>query len=122
MSSCMTKFLVLLLFFPSLALAADWDTTDKVLFGTFVGLQIIDGAQTSYASHHPDEFKEANPLLGSHPSDAKIVLVKSAVVGGVYWLVRDADPAQRKIALGILDLLYVTVTAHNASIGVKVGW
>lgn len=102
--------------------AADWDATDKVLFGTFVGLQIVDGAQTSYASHHPDEFREANPVLGSHPSDAKIILFKSALVGGVYWLVKDVDPTQRKIVLGILDLLYVSVTAHNAAIGVKIGF
>lgn len=110
------------LFFPSACKAADWDNTDRALFGTFVGLQVVDGLQTHYAVKHPDQFREANPLLGGEPSDAKIILFKSAAVGVAYWATRDASPATRKTVLGILDAMYIGVVAHNASIGVRVGF
>lgn len=102
--------------------AAEWDNTDRVMFGTFVGLQVVDGLQTHWAVKHPDQFHEANPLLGTEPGDAKIILFKSAAVGLVYWLVKDADSATRKTVLGVADLMYIGVVGHNASIGVKVGF
>jgi hypothetical protein len=104
------------------ARASDFDTTDKILFGSFVGLQLVDAAQTSYVSKHPEQFKESNPLYGSHPSDAKIIAIKSLLVGGVYYLVKDMPSPDRKFVLGAVDLFYITVTAHNASIGVKIGF
>lgn len=99
--------------------AAEWDATDKVLFGSFVALQVADAAQTRYASHHPERFREANPLLGSQPSDGKIIAIKSLLVGGSYYLLRDADSQTRKSALVILDGLYIGIVAHNAAIGVR---
>lgn len=102
--------------------AAEWDTTDKVLYGSFVGLQVIDGLQTHYATHHPDQFREANPLLGSYPSDGKIIAVKSLLVGGTYYVLKDADSQTRKTVLTVLDCIYIGVTAHNAAIGVRMGF
>lgn len=104
---------------PHKAEAADWDTTDKVLFGSFVALQVADAAQTHYAVQHPERFREMNPLLGSEPSDGKIIAIKSLMVGGTYYLLRDTDSQTRKSALVILDGLYIGVVAHNASIGVR---
>lgn len=104
------------------ARAAEWDTTERIMFGTFVGLQVIDAAQTHYAVHHPDQFRESNPILGDHPSDAKVIAFKAVAVGAVYWLVKDADPLTRKLALGFLDGFYIEIVNHNRSIGVKIGF
>lgn len=120
--SAIVLILILLAVLPKDCRAAEWDNTDRALFGTFVGLQVADGLQTHYAVKHPEQFREANPLLGSEPSDAKIILFKSAAVGIVYWATRDANPATRKTVLGILDVMYIGVVAHNASIGVRVGF
>lgn len=99
--------------------SAEWDTTDKVLYSTFVTLQVVDGLQTHYALHHPEQFRELNPLM---KSDGAIVAIKSLLVGGSYYLLKDADSQTRKAALVVLDGLYLGVTAHNASIGVRIGF
>lgn len=102
--------------------AAEWDTTEKVMFGTFVGLQAIDTAQTWKAHDNPDRYREANPIFGSHPNMAAVVGFKSIVTGGVYYLVKDMPSADRKLILGIADAIQFSVVAHNYSIGLKLGF
>lgn len=118
----MKAVLILFLFWSLPAIAEPWDTTDKILFGSFLALQVADAAQTHYASQHPDRFREVNPLLGSQPSDGKIVLVKSLMIGATYYILKDTDSHTRKVALTVLDALYIGVVAHNASIGVRIGF
>ncbi len=67
----MAKFLIILLFFPATAFAADpWTTQDTVLEGVYLGLVWIDIGQTGYHLHSPKRVygRERNPLLGPRPS------------------------------------------------------
>lgn len=104
----------------SSALAAPWDTTDKVLFGSFLGLQIADGLQTYQVHKHPDQFRETNPLLGSDPSAGKIILLKSAISALVYWGVKDSSSSNRKFLLTAADLFYLGVVGHNYQVGIRI--
>lgn len=98
--------------------AAEWDTTDKVLFGSFVALQAVDVAQTNYVRHHQDRFREVNSLYGNPPDMGRVIAFKALIVGGTYWLVRDADSSTRKLALGVATALSLSIVGHNASLGV----
>jgi hypothetical protein len=118
----MKAVVIMFLCWSSLAFAEPWDTADKILFGSFLALQAADAAQTHYASRHPDRFREVNPLLGSQPSDGKILAVKSLMIGATYYILKDADSHTRKTVLTVLDALYIGVVAHNASIGVRIGF
>lgn len=42
-----------------------WDKTEKVLFGTLVGIMTIDMLQTRYALNHPDQYRETNPVINA---------------------------------------------------------
>jgi len=102
--------------------ADEWDTTDKALFAGFVALQAIDAAQTRYTSRHPDQYVERGVLMGDQPSDARILAVKSSLVGLVYWGVRDMDADSRQLLLVVMDVLSVSVVGHNYFVGVKWGF
>lgn len=104
------------------ARAADLDTTDKVLFGSFVALQLVDVAQTNEAHKHPEKWEEQNPLYGSDPKMATVVAVKSAITTGVYFLSVNMNSQDRKLMLGLVNLLQLSIVAHNYSIGVRIGF
>ena len=102
--------------------SAEWDAMDKVLFEGFVVLQVVDTLQTNEIRKHSDQFRETNPFYGNPPSIARVVAVKSLLVGGTYWLVKDIDSMVRKWTLGTLDMVYVSVVAHNYQVGVRIGF
>jgi hypothetical protein len=104
------------------ARAAEWDTTDKVLFGSLVVLEVIDTAQTWQIHRHPDKYVETNPLFGKNPNMGVVVGVKSLLVSGAYYVTRDMPSGDRKLLLGLLDAIQLTVVAHNYSVGVKLGF
>lgn len=112
----------LCLFVTHCAHAADFDRTDKLLFGSFVTLQAIDALQTNEIRKHPDQFREANPLYGNPPNMALVIGVKAALVTGVYYLTRDATSAQRKTALALINVISIGIVANNLSVGVRIGF
>lgn len=114
--------LTLLLLFCGEASAAQWDAVDRAMFGSFVVLETVDVAQTWKIHQHPDQYRENNPLYGSDPNMAAVIGIKALVIGGVYYVVRDASSVERKLLLGVLDALQLSVTAHNYSIGLKLGF
>lgn len=108
------------------AKADDWKTTDKVLFGTYLAASAIDAAQTIHAldQRHPNGqpmFREVNPLYGEQPSDGRIILTK-LIGAGVIYLIADRVPSARRTTLWLVNALQIGVVAHNASIGMKVGF
>lgn len=104
------------------ARSAEFDTTDKVLYGTFIGLQVIDTAQTWRVHRHVDQYREMNPLYGSDPNMAVVVGVKALLVGGTYWVVRDMSSADRKLVLSVLDAVQLSIVGSNYSVGLKFGF
>lgn len=115
------KALVFILSFW-LCSAQAWDTTDKVLFGSLVVLEVIDTAQTWQIHKHPEKYQEANPIYGKDPNMGLVIGVKSLLVGGTYFITKDMPSGDRKVLLGLLDAIQLTVVAHNYSVGVKFGF
>ena len=103
-----------------------WATTDRVLFGTYLTASALDAAQTIHAldQRHPNgqpKFKEVNPLYGEQPSDSRIILTK-LVSAGVIYLIADRVPSARRTTLWLVNALQIGVVAHNASIGMRIGF
>lgn len=107
---------------PNNCLASEWDTTDKVLFGSLVALQVVDTAQTWKVHNQPDFYKEKNPLYGSDPNMAVVVGVKVLVTTGIYWIVKDMSGPDRKLILSVVDLLQFGVVENNYKIGLRFGF
>jgi hypothetical protein len=89
---CLAALLVsLALGSPRVARASEWTATDTAFEAGVVALVATDVAQTRwFLSHRPKAF-ETNPLLGRHPSDAKL-LAFSAVGVASHALVSLALP------------------------------
>lgn len=102
--------------------AAEWDSIDKALFTGQIVLQAVDIAQTNYIRQHPDQFKEANPLYGNPPNMGRVIIFKAALVGGIYWLVKDMPSADRKLVLGVVDVIQLGIVGRNVSLGVGVSF
>lgn len=99
--------------------AEDWTTTQKALYGTYIGLNVIDASQTIHASR--DGYTELNPIYGSHPSTERVLLTKVFLVGAVGVLADHVPSTPRTLVLGFLNVLQVGVIEHNRSIGLKIG-
>ncbi len=97
--------------FMTEAKADEWKPADKALMGAFVAMQVIDTVQTKQILDR--DGREENPLLGDHPSVARMVAIKGA---GTYVIYRLADyfPEERRAMLVVLDLLQGYVIRHNA--------
>lgn len=107
---------------PPKVKAAEWDTTEKVMFGSLVTLQLIDVAQTWKIKDNPDRWREVNPIFGEDPNMAAVIGLKAAITGGVYWLVRDSPNVDRKLLLGVANSIQLGIVGHNYSIGLKLGF
>jgi hypothetical protein len=97
---------------------ARWSALDKSLFAAYVAESAYDAAQTDQCLH-AQRCTETNPVLGSHPTTARLIGTKAIVGGALYWLA-DSFPQQRTLLLGIGNVLEISVIAHNASIGMNV--
>jgi hypothetical protein len=100
--------------------AEPWKTGDKVLFGSYVVLSAIDGAQTDRGIKS-GQYHETNPILGEYPSTARIALTK-LVSAGLVYLLADHFSDSRRTILVVINALQIGIVAHNASIGLKVGF
>lgn len=49
-----------------------WTTTDYTMEAAFLGLLVVDYAQTKYIVKHPYEYHETNPILGNGPSMRRV--------------------------------------------------
>ena len=105
---------------PLPAGAADpWDKTDKVLGGTALAASVMDWSQTRYIARHPEQYRELDHMLPSHPSVSQVdahfagsILIGAAIAN---WLPSD----YRKWFLGGVTVIELGVVAHNHSIGLK---
>ena len=60
---------ILLIFNPN---AEPLTKEQKVMQGTYLGVHVIDWGQTRYIAKHPEEHRELNLILGSHPSTEEV--------------------------------------------------
>lgn len=68
----MKALLLCLLLCVSSLHAEEWETRDKVLMGTAIGLTAMDWSQTRYIAKHPDKFYELNPVYGNPVSIGRV--------------------------------------------------
>lgn len=112
------RYLIFLLF-PCSCMAGDWTTADTVRQLTYTGLTVIDCEQTKRFISNPHMY-ENNPILGKHPSEARINnLCAASIVGNAavsYILPRRWREAWQYVWIGA----EVGAVAHNHSIGVRI--
>lgn len=82
-------------------------------------METADFSQTMYIERHPTQYREANQIISSHPTPARVIgyfLASDAVILGYNY----ALPAKWAHALNWADVaIEGAVIGHNAHIGIK---
>jgi len=102
----------------------DWEKTDKVLFGTYVGLNVVDVGQTfdliNCQQTNPNcRYEEKNPIIGKSPSKEKVILYKTLTTGIVYYALEKSSPRERTATLLIINGIMLGTVANNHNIGLS---
>ena len=121
----MKKLLLLLLLLPSAAFGdlKDWTLQDQRLYGSFVTLQAMDMMQAfvmieCQQTNPQCGYYEANPILGTHPNKAEVVMFKVAVNFLVYnMLDKKLKRHERRGTLIALNAISIVPVVHNNYIG-----
>jgi hypothetical protein len=75
-----------------------------------------DYSQTHYAARHPQQFSEANPIIGTHPSPNKVLafaLVNEAALIGFHG-------TRYAVGFEVANIVaHGFAAGHNARIGVQ---
>lgn len=94
----------------SLAQTRPWTDEEVKLGVTALTLHALDFSQTSYAMKHG--YKELNPLLGSHPSDGKLIsaFLLSTVV--MYYIIDQSEDNRKEIMYTAIGIKLLVVGRH----------
>ena len=104
---------------------SDWEKEEKLLYGTFMTLQVMDTLQTrnmiqcqrNYTCPH---LQEANPLIGPYPSNKQLVVHKFMANVLIYDLLdRRTEGRGRRLALYGLILISATTVKSNSDNGLS---
>ena len=96
----------------------DWNTRDKVLFGTFTALHTVDLLQTREIMKDDNGYHECNPVLDNLGRDgamAAMVLAYPAV-----YLLANYIPKYRTHILTFFNITTSACVINNHSIGVRI--
>lgn len=119
-----TLIVIVLILFSSSASAEyrDWDQERKNIFLAYNIISTIDLLQTTSALNDPCNcYKEANPLLGSYPSDETLIAVTLLGNYAMYkWLDQSNFSRNDRIAAKAAVFTRLVVVAHNHSVGVRI--
>ena len=102
---------------------SDWSQEDKVLGIAAAAVTAVDMLQTlDIKRHRAEGIRETNPILGDHPSDAKVLgYFASAAIAG-YLIMDNTPPRWRKwFATGVI-LVEADVVNKNYRLGLRVGF
>jgi len=130
------RYLMLLLLVALPARADEWDTTDKVLYGSFIAMDVIDIAQTyrikraetcTQPAHNAPEYcyrtyYENNPIFGKDPNMTKVIAWKAIDVAALGIAANYLPSPMRKAVLLGADVIQFTIIHHNYTVGVKWGF
>jgi hypothetical protein len=105
-------------------LSPKWEapaTAETALLVAAQALIVADALQTLDVKNHPD-LREMNPLLGSHPSDARILgMAAGAMLGtAVAWYLLPS-PWRDVLTIGIVGY-ELPNTIRNAALGCRIGF
>ena len=120
-----TILLTLLLLFSTTAQASfeDWDTQDQRLYQSFITFQAIDLIQAfnmiECQERDPNcRYWERNPLMGSHPKKAEVVIFKLATNFMIYnMLDKRMKNNKRRGTLIILNIVSIVPVISNEHVG-----
>jgi hypothetical protein len=113
--------IIILLCLPVGAQAADpWDKQDIALEVLWQCLHAVDWGQTLDIASRPERYREINPLIGEHPSRARVNaymgLSTLTHIGITHLLPKSYRPYWQMITIGISGTLII----HNFNIGLQV--
>jgi len=96
----------------------DWTKADVYRQATWTALHGADWLQTRQIAQHPDQYRETNPILGSHPSLASVDLYMGAWMV-IHPLISDVLPPEYRkywqyISIGVTG----GCVLNNLSIGI----
>ena len=102
----------------------DWKKTDKILFGTYVGLNVVDVGQTfdliNCQQTVPNcRYEEKNPIIGKSPSKEKVILYKALTTGLVYYSLERTPEKNRVATLLIINGIMLGTVLNNHNIGLS---
>ena len=114
----------------------NWHPVNEKLFKSFVVLNVVDTMQTfdlidcqkKLGKECP--FHESNLLIGPRPSKGEVILIKSLLVGGAYYLLDKSYPAPlwknsnkpKFVALVIMNMMYIDTVSKNKYIGLSLSY
>jgi len=114
----MKNLLTLLLILPAFANADDWTPADTQRELVFAALMVADAAQTHDIARHLD-LAEANPILGKHPSNAKINVYFGTIMAAQY-LIAQALPAEYRHAWQYAGIGFeFAIVQNNYRLGIR---
>ena len=121
----MKILLLILLCIPSISHASfeDWTKQDQRLYESFITLQTIDLLQAfsmidCQRTNPYCPFTEKNPLIGSHPKKAEVVMFKLATNFMIYnMLDKRMKRNTRRGTLIVLNIVSIVPVIHNEGIG-----
>jgi hypothetical protein len=99
-----------------------WDRTDRMLGYTALGAAVTDWGQARYIADNPGKYQDRNSFLGDHPSRGKVDAYFIWAIGGGYLLADTLPSRYRKLFLGGVALVEITVAHDNRQIGVGFSW
>ena len=102
----------------------DWKKTDKILFGTYVGLNVVDVGQTfdliNCQQTNPNcRYVEKNPIIGQSPSKEKLILYKALTTGVVYYALEKTPDKNKTATLFIINGIMLGTVLNNHNIGLS---
>ncbi len=89
-----------------------WDNWDKALFAGAVVANAADGV-TTHIIMREEGCTEKSPILGEHPSDARIAAYLTAVTIAQYLVAEHLPGPWRKAFLSGMIVLELKCTRHN---------
>lgn len=133
-----TLILSIIILLPSLGQAEwkNWHPVNEKLFKSFVVLNVVDTMQTFDLIDCQNKlgrecpYHESNLLIGPRPSKGEVILIKSLLVGGAYYLLDKSYPTPlwknsnkpKFVALVIMNMIYIDTVSKNKSIGLSLSY
>lgn len=111
--------MIFLLLALALAGCAGWSRQEKLMEAAYLTSHAIDWQQTRYIAKHPEEYRELNPILGSHPETWEVDawFLGTAILHPVvtHYLPKEYRPLWQGLTLG----MSMSTVGWNLQMGIK---
>lgn len=99
-----------------------WSREDTYRHAAFTTLMVVDYSQTMEISREPDKYRERNPFLGEHPSEAAVTGWFIGTYAANTAIAMALPPRYRKWFQYVSIGVEVGCVANNFSIGLGFGF